>query len=83
VKNMIIAAVLVMLMAMMSPAMVLAEDDSSVGVSVWAEGDPDMWGGPMDNTTEESDWYGGIPGSEPDANAIIAAGGDEDTGSFD
>jgi hypothetical protein len=83
-KNMTFVAIFLILGCMMTPIMALAEDDSSVGVSLWAEGDPGVWGDPMEEgSAAESDWYGGMPENEPSANAIIAAGGDEDTGSFD
>jgi hypothetical protein len=60
----------------------IAEEETSAGVGVsFEEYGYDMWGDPGDETGE-SEWDGGIGRGEPDADAIVAAGGDG-TGRYD
>ena len=84
-KKIIILSMTVMLM--LGAGILLSAEETSDGamdVTVWEEGDDiESWSDPIDNVTEESEEYGGTgAGNEPDADAIIAGGGDG-TGRFD
>lgn len=82
-RKILILAAIVALMASACAYAVHAEEEKDSDVTVWVEDDYEGIGAePMDNITQESEWYGGTGSGEPDADAIEAEGGDG-SGRFD